>query len=392
VNDTPTVNDTPAANDIPVVIDATAVHPQSGGAGTYLRSLVKALPSAGVSPIVIARRNDTFEWPGAATVHRVAPNGRAQRLVWEQTSLARVVQRLVPVGSVVLHSPHYTAPRRLPTRVKSVVTIHDLTFFSRPADHSRVKRLMFRTAIRRSAKHAHEIVAVSYATAKAYSDVTGRHDRVVVAQHGVDHARFFPDPMLGAADRTRDQASLTRLGVMKPFVLFLGTIEPRKQVDALINAFTKLSVSNLDVQLVLAGQFWPGMNAALPPVGQRELRLGFVSDVDAVALLRHAAVVCYPSAEEGFGLPLLEAMACGAAVVAAASDVSIEVCGDAANLVPLLPSASFAARLSVAIDEFFGGSSSGGQGIQRSLLFSWERSAQDHVRAYRLAATGTSEQ
>jgi glycosyltransferase involved in cell wall biosynthesis len=376
------------SDDLQVVIDATAIHPRSGGAGTYVRSLLGALPEVGVHPIVIARKNDDSLWIGAGSVHRIAPNNRAVRLIWEQTNLVRAILRFVPSGEVVLHSPHYTTPRKVPARVHRVVTIHDLTFFSRPTDHDRMKRVLFTSSIRKSAQLANVIVAVSHATAAEYSNVTGRTDNIVVAQHGVDHNRFFPKHDQPTEVRTSELALLKREGIASRFVLFLGTVEPRKQVSALISAFAVISQDPAlsDVQLVIAGQMWSGMESSLPACGPRERRLGYVDDQLAAMLFRHAAVVCYPSAEEGFGLPLIEAMASGVPVVAAASDISQEVCGAAAQLVSLNPSASFSTRLAEALAAALSGSHPDPHiGITTSAAFTWKQSALRHLVAFRQA-------
>lgn len=370
-----------------IVIDATAVHEQSGGAGTYLRALVSALSDRGHPPIVIARRNDLQAWMGAEEVMRIAPTRRPFRMLWEHVGLGRALARRIPHGTVVLHSPHYTSPVSLPRRVRRVVTIHDLTFFTRPGDHSLPKRLFFTHAIRSSVGRADAIIAVSDATASQYLAITGRSERVFTALHGVDHTTFKP---YGPADThlmSADATLLAEAGVVGCFVAFLGTIEPRKQVPLLLRAYGSVKSRNSDVGLVLAGQQWPGYS--LPPAQPGEIRLGYVSDALAAALLRSAAVVVYPSADEGFGLPLVEAMASGAPVVAARSPVSLEVCGDAAQLVDLDPPGQFSERLGVAIIDALDPArreQRSQAGIQRSSQFSWDKSAAAHLLAYEAAA------
>jgi glycosyltransferase involved in cell wall biosynthesis len=364
-----------------VVIDASAIHATSGGAGTYLRALVTALPTVGVRPIVITRRNDLSAWTGADSVHRIAPSKRPLRLLWEQTNLVRHINRIVPIGDVVLHSPHYTAPNRVPSRIHQVITIHDLTMFTRPEDHQRSKRVLFQLAVKRSKHLASVIIAVSHTTATAYSLITGRTDRIVVAPHGVDHARFRPAEL--DHERARDAAMLASADVASPFIVHLGTIEPRKQVPMLIEAVRNLQRERPTLQLVLAGQMWEGMHARLGQTAPHERRLGYVSDDLAVALLRNAAAVAYPSAEEGFGLPLLEAMACGTPVVGTASDVSVEVCGEAATLIPLNPQESRASRLAAALHDVLEGRFPSVEDARlRAATFTWEKCARDHVVAY----------
>jgi glycosyltransferase involved in cell wall biosynthesis len=380
-----------------LVIDCTAIHPTSGGAGTYVRALVASLPQQGVHPIVIARRNDPSDWPGADRVLRVAPVARPLRLLWEHVGLPKLLGELRShYPALVLHSPHYTVPRWLPKRVAQVVTIHDLTFFSRPEDHQSAKRVLFRRAIQASSGRADVIIAVSASTAVAYTSQTGRSDRVIVAPHGVDHRRFRPIPKLTSAELAIDVAALSDANVTKPFVLHLGTIEPRKQVHQLCRAFSLVEKQNAAsyANLVLAGQMWPGMHEKLPPPLASERRLGFVSDALAATLLRHAAVVVYPSAEEGFGLPILEAMASGAPVIVTDAASSQEVVAGTGHSVALLPEHSFATRLGEALLHASRSAERGSErgfvesqeaAMDRAANFTWERSAELHVAAYQQA-------
>jgi glycosyltransferase involved in cell wall biosynthesis len=228
------------------------------------------------------------------------------------------------------------------------------------------------------------VIAVSDSTANAYSNVTGRSHDVVVARHGVDHERFRP-----AATENEvivDTNLLVDFDINSPFIVHLGTIEPRKQVPLLVHVFQRLQREHPDLHLVLAGQMWPGMQARLGAPGANELRLGYVSDELAVALVRQAAAVVYPSDEEGFGLPLLEAMACGTPTVATASEVSREVCGAAATLVPVDPESTRIDRFATALDDAINDRGVSRQArLERASEFTWKKSAEAHLLAYRMA-------
>ena len=156
---------------------------------------------------------------------------------------------------------------------------------------------------------------------------------VVVAPHGVDLERFN-------ADATDDDELLGRHGLSfgVPFVLFVGTLEPRKGLDVLLEAFAEIAAEDRVIELWLAGQAGWGMShfeesLTRHPAAARIRRLGFVDDEVLPALFRHSRVVVYPSRGEGFGLPVLEAMACGALLVTTSDSVMAEVAGRNAQLV-----------------------------------------------------------
>ena len=205
-----------------VAIDVSAVHPRSGGAGTYVHGLIGALPQAGIEPVLVARRSDSpSRWPGAGEFVGVAPSLRPLRLLWEQTGLVRALRRAAP-NAEVLHSPHYTMPEHLSRRdrlcLARVVTVHDLTFFTRPQDHQRSKRMLFRRAIAKAAAEADAIVCVSEATAALLQEHAPPRCPVHVIHHGIDHTRFT------AAVAANEREILQRLAVTVPFILHLGNI------------------------------------------------------------------------------------------------------------------------------------------------------------------------
>ncbi|MGI8759080.1 MAG: glycosyltransferase family 4 protein, partial [Acidimicrobiales bacterium] len=229
------------------------------------------------------------------------------------------------------HGPHYTMPLR--ANVPTVVTIHDLTFFDHPEWHERAKVVYFRRMIRESAQRADTLVCVSNYTADRLTDLLAPTVPVEVITHGVDHRRFRTED--GDGD---DLARLADLGVQGPFVAFTGTLEPRKNVPALVRAMARLAPTHPGLKLVLAGhRGWGGaeVDATVATSGleERVINLGYVDDAVLPALYRQAAAVAYPSLEEGFGLPALEALACGAAVVTSSGSAMEEVAGGAALLV-----------------------------------------------------------
>jgi glycosyltransferase involved in cell wall biosynthesis len=366
-------------------LDVSAVPARPGGAGQYTIALARGLAAhADVALTLVARRADAARWApaGAAHLRPAVPSSRPGRLAFEQLGLPALLRS---AAVQVHHGPHYTMPARAP--VPCAVTIHDCTFFDHPEWHVRTKAAFFRRAIRRAARDAGVLVCVSGVTAERLHANCAVRAPVVVAPHGVDHARFSPEELSPGADA----AALRALGVPddRPFVAFVGTLEPRKGVAALVGAFDAVAASRPDLVLVLAGQNGWGLaetERALAAArhADRVVRTGYVPDATVPALLRRAAVVAYPAIEEGFGLPALEALACGASLVTTEGTAMAELAGGAARLVPPGAVAPLADALAAAVDA---GAEPArrARGLQVAGERTWEASVAEHLRAYALA-------
>jgi glycosyltransferase involved in cell wall biosynthesis len=289
------------------------------------------------------------------------------------------------VAPDVWHGPHYTMPARV--RVPAVVTVHDLTFFDHPEWHERTKVAYFRPMLRLAAKRARALVAVSQHTAARLRARLTPRAPIVVAPHGVDHERFRPAPRGDA----RDLEALRRLGVRPPYLAFAGTLEPRKDVPALITAFARLARDRPELRLVIAGRDGWGAGAvrdaaAASGVTTRILRPGWFPGDALPAFYRQAAAVAYPSLEEGFGLPALEALACGAALVTTTGSAMEEVVGDAAALVPPASPAALTETLGRVLDDTAYADRLRAAGPPQAAGFTWDAAIERHLAAYRLAA------
>ena len=365
-----------------VALDVSAVPDQIAGAGRYVVELAKRLPDSGIETTLVTRRDDAprwSTWSPASRVEPLVPNSRAARLAVEAWRLGTSdVARRVDVW----HAPHYTMPHRGDT--PTVVTIHDLTFFTNPEWHERSKVEFFRRAIRYAATHAAVLISVSEFTARLIDEVVSPHAPVIVAPHGVDLDRFTPDD---------DGAPLAQLDVASdvPYVLFVGTLEPRKGLDVLLEAFARVASGDSLMELWIAGQAGWAMaeldaQLALHPAASRVRRLGYVADQVLPALMRRSRAVVYPSRGEGFGLPVLEAMACGAVVVTTRDTVMHEVAGDVALLASVGDAQSLAARIveatALSDDER---ASISRRSRARAEHFTWDVSLERHRSAYDLA-------
>ena len=374
-----------------VALDVSAVPRQPVGAGRYVVELARALAGrADCRLTLLARRDDGPRWALMAPGERgvtVAPPRRPTRLLYEQARLGSVGAGLDSPPVAVHHGPHYTMPRW--SKVPCVVTVHDLTFFDHAEWHEASKVTWFRAAMRYSVAHAAAIICVSEMTAGRLRDILAPRCPVVVVPHGVDQARFVPgEPRPGA-----DGEVLERLALHRPYVLHVGTLEPRKGIADLVAAFDRLAGDQTELELVLAGGAgWKAgpvlRSVAVARSRERIRRLGYVADADVPALLRRARAVVYPSLEEGFGLPALEALACGTSLVTTSGTPMAEIAGDSALLVPPGEPFALAAAIETAISEHSSGDDSRrrADGLAIASRYTWEACAEGHLAAYHLAA------
>ncbi len=370
--------------DVRVALDVSAVPIQVAGAGRYVVEVARRLPAAGVSTVLVTRRHDAQrwrEWSPESVVASIVPDARIGRLAYEAWLLG---VSGAARNADVWHAPHYTMPRRSPT--PTVVTIHDLTFFTNPEWHERSKVAFFRRAIRHSAIHADVLISVSDFTARQLTELVPNHAPVVVAPHGVDLERFNTDASFD--DELFEQFALAR---DVRYIFFVGTLEPRKGVDVLLQAFGDLAKVDPTIELWLAGQRGWGLveldrAMARHSAAARIHNLGFVDAALLPALLRQAKAVTYPSRGEGFGLPVLEAMACGATVVTTGATVMADVAGDAAILVPAGDGAALAEALATVVALSDGERERRGRRARRRAeSFTWDSSLSQHLVAYEMA-------
>lgn len=370
-----------------VLVDATAVPADRGGVGRYVDGLIAALDAADADLAIVCQRADADRYGRSAPSARIVAGPaaiahRPARLAWEQTGLPVVAQQ---VQADVIHSPHYTLPLRAGRPV--VVTLHDATFFTEPELHTAVKGSFFRSAIRTAVRRAARCIVPSKATRDEMIRVVDADPiRLDVAYHGVDTAMFHR-PADAEVARVR-----ARLGLgEQAYVAFLGMLEPRKNVPNLIRAWIAACEDRADPPaLVLGGA--AGWDEAVDdvvasvPAHLRCLRPGYLPIRDLPGFLGGAEVVAYPSHGEGFGLPVLEAMACGAPVLTTPRLSLPEVGGDAVAYTE--PDAgAIAAALRGLLDDPERRARLGAAGLDRSREFTWAASAEAHLASFARAVS-----
>ncbi|ABK52201.1 glycosyl transferase, group 1 [Acidothermus cellulolyticus 11B] len=369
-----------------VLIDATAVPADRGGLGRYVDGLLAALGALGADVAVVCQRVDAERYgrmlPNAQIVAGPASlANRTARLAWEQTGLPLIAEH---VGARVLHTPNYSVPLHSPVPV--VTTIHDATFFSEPELYPAARGAFYRAAIRSAVRRASRCIVPSKATREELvrlleADPT----RIDVAYHGVDHAIFHPP---SDAERAHIFA---RLGLRdQQYVAFLGAFEPRKNVPSLVRGWVQ-AVKDMEkppALVIAGGAGWDDdIDAAIAevPAHLRVIRPGYLRIADLAGYLGSAEVVAFPSHGEGFGLPVLEAMACGAAVLTTYRLSLPEVGGDAVAYTE--PDAvSIGRALAALLADPDRRRALGEAAYRRSLEFSWTASAEAHLASYERAA------
>lgn len=332
------------------------------GTEWYSYELLRAMAAIHDRPrLTFYHREFRPDWPAADRVrHELV---RAPRL-WTHLGLST---RMVRDRPSALFVPAHVIPLIHP-RV-SVVTVHDLGYLHEPEAHPRSSRALLDATTRWNARAARRIVAVSAATRDDLVREYGVDPRKVAVVHsGIDHDRFRPhDPT----------AVLERLGVTQPYLLFLSTVQPRKNLQRLLEAFETLDAG--DLTLVIAGRSgWlsDAIESRIEASSRRGRirRLGYVDDDAAASLYAGAVAFVHPALYEGFGMGILEAMASGAPVVTSAVASMPEVAGDAAIVVDPRDVRAIREGIATAIDPSRRADLID-RGRRRAAAFTWERTA-----------------
>lgn len=259
----------------------------------------------------------------------------------------------------------------------TVVTVHDVDFLEHPERLSRRGASFFPRAWQAALERADVMAVPSVVVSEAVQHHGANPDKVEVVPWGVD---------VRPAEPRNLNAMRSRLGFSEPFVLWVGTAEPRKNLSGLIAA-----METLDAPLVVVGPDGWGvdLDAVLAPLGNRVTRLGRLDRADLDAAYALATVFAFPSFDEGFGLPVLEAMAQGTAVVTSRGTATEEVAGGAAILVDPHDTASIRSGLAAALSDAALRSDHENAGLARAAQASWQQTADNYRSIFERLGTSS---
>lgn len=363
-----------------------SIRPGLSGVGRHALGLVRGLaenaPDVDLS-VFLTRDAPPLDAAGVTELRAPLPTpNEYARALWEQTVVPLQASRR---GIEVYHSPNYILPAAL--RCPSVVTVHDLTYLDRSL-HRWTSHHYLSAMTAAALRQATAVVAVSeYTRRLVEAHYPHTEGRVRVIYQGLAQGMRRPEPAAVEAFRERKAFG-------HPYVLYVGTIEPRKNVARLIQAFERaVAAGSLPHHLYLAGAWgWkagPVADAlAASPLAARIHRTGYLEDAELPLWYAAADAFVYPSLEEGFGLPPLEAMACGAPVVTANTSSLPEVVGDAALTVDPTDLNALAGAMAGLCTDPPLRSRLRLAGLQRAARFTWAQSAREHLALYRTVAAG----
>jgi glycosyltransferase involved in cell wall biosynthesis len=359
-------------------IDYTAAVRQGGGIGRYTRELVAAL----------------FKLESSHRYTVLAATGGLEKGDWRPEIgdsdaqfrpvpltddwLHRLWQRLrlpIPVEAItgpldIFYSPDFVLPPTL-RATRTLLTVHDLSFLHYPDAFVPSLREYLERVVPRSVARADRVLADSKSTRDDLVAHFGTSPEKVNVLYPAVDARFHREKAPGEQERLR-----SKYGIESPYILSVGTLQPRKNYVRLIKAFANLPLANLplDLQLVIAGGrgwLYEDIFAEAEKHGGRVHVLGFVDDADLPALYRGAALFAFPSLYEGFGIPPLEAMACSVPVVCSNASSLPEVTGDAALTVDPLDTDGLTEAISRALKDASLRREMTDKGLAQAARFTW---------------------
>ena len=345
-----------------VALDATPLTMSSGGLCRYTRELSLALAREFPGDEFFLVSDQEFPMPSAG-FSNLKPGRRPRAWIGRRWWLCGVQRELARIGAEVFHGTGFAVPY-LPCR-PGVLSLHDLSPWMNPAWHNGAHRVRRRTPVLLGLHLAAMVMTPSEAVRRQAIDAFGIHpSRIVAAPHAASEI-FRPAPPTPAGGR--------------PYFLFVGTLEPRKNIPSLVDAWREVS-KTYQIDLLIAGRRRSDFHDLPSEHGLKWM--GEVADAELPSLYSGAAAVVYPSWYEGFGLPVLEAMQCGACVITSTDAAVREVAGGAALEVPAGDVRQLAQAMTAVLAQPDLAAEWRRRALLRAQLFSWPRAARATREVY----------
>lgn len=367
-----------------IALNAIIASSTRTGTGHYAANLAKAmLQIEHENELIIYCKEEMQDWfreqaNGKTSIVGTTIRTPEMRIFWEQTKLPQDLKRR---DIDLLHSLAFTSP--LLNNVKTVVTVHDLAFYYYPETISFVKKLYYRPVFKRSIKSAQRVITVSETVRKELIDAFRLIPESVISVPEAVSEEFLFVPSTEIIEK-----KCKKLGVHKPYILTVGTLEPRKNLLMLIEAFNLLKKEvNIPHKLTVAGKKgWLKLkdekNKKLFDEANDIIFTGYIDQEDMPALYAGADFFLFPSLYEGFGLPLLEAFASGVPVITSDIPVHREVCGNAALFINPNDAVQWKEAILSLLDDSDTQNNLKEKGLQRVQEFSWKKAAEKTLEVY----------
>ncbi len=374
-----------------IIVDLTALLPEPTGVDTFLCQLVLALGRVDrhneYQVCVNYEDRDLFrdQLPDNFTVQSLSLRPRPARLLFQQSILPVLA---MAHRADVVHSPSFIMPY-LRAGAHHVLTVHDMTSFSLPHCHIPLRRsALYRWMVLTSLRRADVVTVPSGATRQDILDLLPALEpsRIHVTVPGIGD-EFRP------RDPARVQEVLTRLRIPQPYILYVGTIEPRKNLPALLSSYRRLvAAADIKEALVVVGRLGWGYNEVLWEAQSPGLRdkvhfTGYVNHDDLPFIYSGARLFVFPSLHEGFGFPPLEAMACGVPTISTLSSSLVENLEGAAELVAPGGVGELAGAMRRMLINAEVRADWRAKGLERAGQYRWDRTARDTMGCYQAAVT-----
>jgi len=364
-----------------IIINALGPSKIKAGIGNYITNLISELSRIDQknSYIIFASSENKAFYETENKHFQVTDIGlmgknKFSRIIWEQLVLPF---KLISLKADILFSPGFVCPFIKP--IKYVTVIHDMTFFSHPQVHTFFKKIYFPIMIKHSLKNSEKIISVSYNTKKEIMKYSNIQENNIIVTHL--SANKFPQ------NKVSDEKELLaeKYKIQTEYLLFVGMIEPRKNITLIIEALGK--ISDKKIKLVVVGKKGWMVDELfemikLKGIEDRIIFTGFIDDDELEIFYKNAKVFLYPSLYEGFGIPVLEAMSAGCPVITSNISSLPEVAGDAAILINPQKQSELTDSINRLLENSKLRTELITKGFENVKKFSWEKTAEQTLKVF----------